>query len=143
MDNVEYYESKKLAQCFIAPLAQSIPIPGNIFEDLQPLGKNLVAIIPGESKKMTFFLTNADQVLFVRLILDKASLNEHFFTSLRENLKQLEITNLFSTGLCFKDEVCVWEGVFEFDDDSKLNMVKSHLSQVTHVNKAKFDKIRV
>ena len=143
MENVDYYESKKLAQCFIAPLSEAIPIPEDIFSNLKPIGNNVVAVIPGDSKKMSFFLTNATQVLFVRLILDKASLNEDFFTSLRGNLKELNLSNLFSTGLCFKDEICVWEGVFEFDNDENFDEVKSKLSSVTHVNKAKFNKIKV
>lgn len=143
MENVDHYESKKLAKCFIAPLADSIPIPTNVFKSLKPIGNNVVAVIPGGAKKMSFFLTNANQILFVRLILDKASLNEQFFTSLRKNLKELKMANLFSTGLCFKDDVCVWEGVFEYDDDDNFEQVKSGLSSVTHVNKAKFDKIKV
>ena len=112
MSETEYYESKKLAQCFITPLSDSIQFPSKIFSTLKPLGKNLVVIVPGDSKKFPFFCTNADQILFVRLILEKESLNVSFFTSLRENMTELALVNLFTTGLCFKDKECVWEGVF-------------------------------
>ncbi|MCF2141875.1 MAG: hypothetical protein K9W44_17620 [Candidatus Lokiarchaeota archaeon] len=137
------YESKKLAQCFIAELSSEIKIPPSIHEQLKPLGKNLVAVIPGESKKLSFFLTNCSRVLFIKLILDKSSLNESFFTSLRRTLQKLGMENLFSTGICFKDDICVWEGVFEFDDDSNFPQIKENLAKVTHVNKAKFEKIEL
>ena len=84
------YESKKLANCFIQPFSQKIQIPSNIFDEI-PQSKNVVAVIPGESKKLTFFLTNADRVLFIKLILDKSSLNEVFFTSLRETMIELHM----------------------------------------------------
>lgn len=136
------YESKKLAQCFIQPFSREIQIPSDIFNEIQPLGKNVVAVIPGESKKLTFFLTNADNVLFIKLILDKSSLNEVFFTSLRETMLDLNMQNLFSTGVCFKEEICVWEGVFEFDK-GVYNEIQEKFSKVTHVKTAKFEKLQV
>ncbi|MHA1674617.1 MAG: hypothetical protein ACTSYI_13445 [Promethearchaeota archaeon] len=143
MPDSEYYENKKLARCFLAKLSSEIKIPQTIHDALKPLGKNLVAVIPGESKKLTFFLTDCTRVLFVKLILDKSSLNESFFTSLRKTLQELEITNLFSTGICFKDEICVWEGVFEFEDDSRYPQVEEKMSHIAHVNKANFEKIEL
>ncbi|MHA1612972.1 MAG: hypothetical protein ACTSYU_13020 [Promethearchaeota archaeon] len=143
-DSEEYYESnKKLATCFISQLSSEIKIPPEIHEQLKPLGDNLVAVIPGESKKLTFFLTNCTRVLFVKLLLDKSSLNESFFTSLRTILQELEMSNLFSTGICFKDEICVWEGVFEFEDESKFDQIREKMAQITHVNKANFEKIEL
>ncbi|MHA1720855.1 MAG: hypothetical protein ACTSWX_02510 [Promethearchaeota archaeon] len=136
------YESKKLAQCFIQPFSQQIQFPSKIFNEILPLGKNVVAVIPGDSKKLTFFLTNAKKILFVKLILDKSSLNEAFFTSLRETMIELKIENLFSTGVCFKEEVCVWEGVFEFDKGN-FDEIKEKLSKVTHVKKAKYEELHV
>jgi hypothetical protein len=138
-----YYESKKLAQCFITKLESEIKIPPDIIESLTPLGKNVVAVIPGDSKKLTFFLTNATRVLFVRLLLDKSSLNEGFFTSLRETMIALSLENLFSTGICFKDEICVWEGVFEYEDTSNFSEVQSQMTTITHVNSAKFERIEL
>ena len=140
------YESKKLANCFIQPFSQKIQVPSKIFNEIQPLGKNVVAVIPGggESKKLTFFLTNADEILFIKLILDKTSLNEVFFTSLRETMLKLKMENLFSTGVCFKEEICVWEGVFEFEfDKGNYKEIQEKFSQVTHVKKAKFEKFHV
>ena len=143
-EDSEYYESsKKLANCFLAELSSEIKIPKEIHEQLKPLGKNLVAVIPGESKKLSFFLTNCSRVLFVKLLLDKSSLNESFFTSLRKTLQELGITNLFSTGICFKDEICVWEGVFEFEDNSRYLHVQEKMAQISHVNKANFEKIEL
>jgi hypothetical protein len=139
----EYYESKQLARCFLTKISPAIKIPENIFKSLEPLGKNLVAILPGESKKMTFFLTNCSQVLFVRLFLNKDKLDDSFFTSLREKLKELGINNLFSTGICFKAEVCVWEAVFEFDDKGKLPQIQEKLEKVMNVKKTKFEVIKV
>jgi len=135
------YESKKLAQCFIQPFSKKIQIPSDIFDEI-PQSKNLVAVIPGESKKLTFFLTDADKILFIKLILDKSSLNEVFFTSLRDTMTKLNMQNLFSTGVCFKEEICVWEGVFEFDDGD-YNKIQEKFSKVTHVKTAKFEKLHV
>lgn len=135
------YESRKLAECFIQPFSQKIQIPSDIFDGIQP-AKNIVAVIPGDSKKLTFFLTNADKVLFIKLILDKSSLNEVFFTSLRETMIELKMENLFSTGVCFKEEICVWEGVFEFDQGN-FDEIQEKFSKVTHVKKAKFEKLHV
>ena len=135
------YESKKLAQCFIQPFSKKIQIPSDIFDEI-PHSKNLVAVIPGESKKLTFFLTDADKILFIKLILDKSSLNEVFFTSLRDTMIKLNMQNLFSTGVCFKEEICVWEGVFEFDDGD-YNKIQEKFSKVTHVKTAKFEKLHV
>ncbi len=135
------YESKKLAHCFIQPFSKKIQIPSDIFDEIQPM-KNVVAVIPGESKKLTFFLTNAEKVLFIKLILDKSSLNEVFFTSLRETMIELKMQNLFSTGVCFKEEICVWEGVFEFDK-GVYDEIKEKFSKVTHVKNAKFEELHV
>jgi hypothetical protein len=138
------YESRKqLAKVFITKLSSSIQMPSELVKSLEPLGKNVVAILPGETKKMTFFLTNASQVLFVRLFLDKESLDDSFFTSLRSKLAELGMTNLFSTGVCFKQDICVWEGVFEFDNDSRMNEIKEKLAKVLHVNKTSFEIIKL
>ncbi|MHA1602855.1 MAG: hypothetical protein ACTSVU_02575 [Promethearchaeota archaeon] len=139
----DFYSQKKLAQCFITKWSSQISIPPRIFNELKNKSKNIVAVIPGGSKKFTFFYTDASQILSVKLILDNASLNEKFFTSLRQTLKELKISNLFSTGICFKDDVCVWEGVFEFDNDENFEEIRKKLSSVTHVNKSKFNKIVV
>jgi hypothetical protein len=139
----EDYESKQLAKCFLTSLSSSILIPDDILQTLQPLGKNLVAVIPGDSKKISFFLTDALQILFVRLFLDKESLDDSFFTSLRLKLTELGMTNLFSTGVCFKNDICVWEGVFEYDDDSNQEEVETKLAEVNHVKKTKFEKIQL
>jgi len=139
----EYYESKKLASCFLVQNSSSIKIPPEIYSELQGRGKNLVAVIPGDSKKLTFFLTDAGQILFVRLFLHKDRLDDSFFTSLRNTLKDLGMTNLFSTGLCFKEQVCVWEGVFEYGSDANFSMVEEQLAKVLHVNKAKLEIIRL
>jgi hypothetical protein len=135
------YESKKLAQCFIQPFSKKIQIPSDIFDGIHP-AKNIVAVIPGDSKKLTFFLTDADKVLFIKLILDKSSLNEVFFTSLRETMIDLKVENLFSTGVCFKEEICVWEGVFELEKEN-YDEIQEKFSKVTHVKKAKFEKLHV
>ena len=136
------YESKKLAECFVQPFSQKIQIPSEIFDEIRPIGKNIVAVIPGDSKKLTFFLTNAERILFIKLILDKSSLNEVFFTSLRETMIELKMENLFSTGVCFKEEICVWEGVFEFDMGN-FDEIQEKFSKVTHVKTAKFEKLHV
>ena len=138
---VDYESEHKLANCFIQPFSQKIQIPSDIFDEI-PESKNVVAVIPGESNKLTFFLTNADKVLFIKLILDKSSLNEVFFTSLRETMIELKMENLFSTGVCFKEEICVWEGVFEFDKGD-YDEIQEKFSKVTHVKTAKFEKLHV
>jgi hypothetical protein len=140
---VSYESSKQLARCFLTKLTSNIHMPDEIITSLTPLGKNVVAVIPGESKKMTFFLTNATQILFVRLFLNKEKLDDSFFTSLRGKMKELNMTNLFSTGICFKQEICVWEGVFEFDDANQNKIVEEKFSQVLHVKKTKFEIIKL
>lgn len=139
----QYESRKQLAKVFITKLSSSIQMPLDVVNSLEPLGKNVVAILPGESKKMTFFLTNAHQILFIRLFLDKESLDDSFFTSLRAKLNELGMTNLFSTGICFKQDICVWEGVFEFDNDSRLNEIKEKLATVLHVHKTGFEIIKL
>lgn len=137
----EYYEARQLAQCFLTKMGSEIKIPSHIMKSLESVGKNLVAVIPGESKKMTFFFTNASKVLFVRLFLNKDKLDDTFFTSLRDTLKKLNMQNLFSTGICFKKEICVWEGVFEFEDESKFQTIQDELTKVNNVKKTNFEKI--
>jgi hypothetical protein len=139
----DYYESKQLAKCFITKLSSQVKIPQEMIDTLKINGDNLVAIVPGESKKMTFFVTKAKQVLFVRLFLDKDSLDDNFFTSLRDKLKQLGMQNLFSTGLCFKQDMCVWEGVFEYDNDANFDQIQLKLKEVIHVKSTKFEKIHI
>jgi hypothetical protein len=136
-------ETQPLARCFITRLSEQISIPKVIHTSLQEIGKNLVAVIPGESKKMIFFLTNASQIMVVRLFLNKDKLNEGFFVSLREALAELKLINLFSTGVCFKADVCVWEGVFEFENDANFEPIKARLERVNFVNKGKFEKISI
>ena len=144
MSRITYeYDSKTLAKCFLTQLSSSINIPDDILASLRPLGENYVAVIPGDSKKISFFLTNATQILFVRLFLDKESLDDSFFTSLRATLQELGLTNLFSTGVCFKNDICVWEGVFEFDDESQYEELQSKLAEVAHVNKTNFELIHL
>ena len=140
-----YYESKKLANVFIVRNDPQLNIPESIHNELKSIGKNLVAVIPGDSKKLSFFITNASKILFVRLFLEKSSLDDSFFTSLRKTLQKLEMSNLFSTGLCFKDEICVWEGVFEFDFENppETSHLENEFSGITHVNKVKLEKIEL
>ncbi len=140
----EYYESKEeLAQCFLTGLSERIKIPRDIYNKLSKKGENVVAVIPGKSKKISFFITNAKQVLFIRLKLDKDSLNDKFFVSLRSTLKELKLSNLFSTGLCFKDEICVWEGVFEFSEGQVFDEIQDQFRNIAHVQEAEFEKIDV
>ncbi len=143
MDGSTNYKSKKLAQAFVTKLSEEIKIPDKIYQSLKLIGNNLVAVIPGDSKKISLFLTDVSRILFVKLILDKSSLNELFFTSLRQTLKELSLSNLFSTGICFKDDICVWEGVFEFNDEVNMPLIKEKMSIIAHVNKATFEKIEI
>jgi hypothetical protein len=139
----DYESSKQLAQCFITKLADQVKLPPEIHASLKDLGKNLVGVIPGESKKVIFFLTQASQILMVRLFLNKDQLNETFFSSLKSALNELGMSNLFSTGICFKAEICVWEGVFEFDNESNFDKIQARLAKVSHVNRSKFEKFRL
>ena len=135
------YEQRQLAKFFITRVSDQIGIPSDIHATLKGQGKNLVGVLPGDSKKMVFFMTNATQILVVRLFLNKDQLNETFFTSLRNVLGSLKMTNLFSTGVCFKAEMCVWEGVFEYEDEKNFTLVQEKLTGVTFVMKAKFEKV--
>ncbi|MHA1511737.1 MAG: hypothetical protein ACTSRX_08460 [Promethearchaeota archaeon] len=54
----------------------------------------------------------------------------------------LKVENLFSTGVCFKEEICVWEGVFELEKEN-YDEIQEKFSKVTHVKKAKFEKLHV
>lgn len=76
--------------------------------------KNALVIIPDSGKKILLFPTDSETVVTIRLELKAKGLSPLFFNELGKITKvDLQVEILYTTGLCFAEERCVWEGFFE------------------------------
>ena len=139
---------QKHAKIFLTGFSQSIKIPKDIYSELKEKGKNIITIVPPESKKATFFFTDAEQMLVAKLKLKENSLDDKFFLSLRDTISNLKMTNLYSSGICFKQENCYWEGVFEIDGSifnlkNDIDALHDKFSNITNVAEAEIKPIHL
>ena len=124
---------KKFTKAILTKTSNVITIPEDIFKSMNPEGKNAVIILPIKFKKFTVFFTNADSALYIRLNLGKNKLIEEFFVDLSKSLASLNLVSLFTTGVCFEDDICIWEGIFEYDMSLDLNVVEENFSKIYSV----------
>jgi hypothetical protein len=124
---------KKFTKAILTRASNVITIPEEIFKSMNPEGKNAVIILPIKFKKFTVFFTNAESALYIRLNLGKNKLIEEFFSDLSKALSNLNLVSLFTTGVCFEDEICIWEGIFEFDLSLDLNLIENAFSKIYSV----------
>ena len=124
---------KKFTKCILTKATNTITIPEEVFNSMNPEGKNAVIILPIKFKKFTVFFTNAESALYIRLNLGKNKLIEEFFVGLSAAVSNVNLISLFTTGVCFEDDICIWEGIFEFDLKMDLNAVHQEFSKVYSV----------
>ncbi len=106
-------------KCVLTRASNVIRIPDEIFNQVNPEGKNAVIVLPVKLKKFTVFFTDADKTLYIRLNINKNRLIEEFFMGLQNALENNKLHSLFNTGICLENNNCTWEGVFEYYEDSR------------------------
>lgn len=76
--------------------------------------KNALLIIPDSGKKILLFPTNSSTVVKISLELRSKGLSPLFFNEVGRITKgELGVEILYTSGLCFAEEKCVWDGFFE------------------------------
>lgn len=119
--------------CVLKEIKREIELPVDIIDSLKKKGKNFVAIIPSDFKKIIMFPTNADKAIYCKILIRKKSrLDDVFFVELRKRLTNFGLKTLYTTGVCYSQEECYWEGIFE-DNDLNIEEFRSELKTIDSV----------
>ncbi|MBD3187321.1 hypothetical protein GF325_10860 [Candidatus Bathyarchaeota archaeon] len=103
----------------LVSLDSPITIPDEVKARLK---KNALMVIPDSGKKISLFPTPHDSVVRVSLELRSKGLSPLFFNEIgRITKEELNVSILYTTGLCFAEEKCIWDGFFE--DKSKFENI--------------------
>lgn len=107
--------------------------------------KNALLIIPETGKKILLFPTNSEKIVKISLVLKSKGLSPLFFNEVGKITKNdLCVNILYTTGLCFAEEKCVWDGFFEdaekFDN---VDEIKQKFKDIEGVNQVQIDFIQL
>ncbi len=107
--------------------------------------KNALVIIPDTGKKILLFPTDTEQIVKVSLELKSKGLSPLFFNEIARITKgDLNVEILYTTGLCFAETRCVWDGFFEdvakFKD---LEAIKAKFLSIEGVNSAVIEFVKL
>nr|MDO8111390.1 hypothetical protein [Candidatus Sigynarchaeota archaeon] len=96
----------------LVSLAKPINLPASAKTVVKK--KNALLIIPDSGKKILLFPTDSDTVVKISLELRSKGLSPLFFNEVGRITKgDLGVEILYTSGLCFAEEKCVWDGFFE------------------------------
>ena len=120
--------------CILRKIEKNILLPGKFYDMIVSKAKNVVAIIPEDLRKIVLFPTNAEMALFCRIDIKKASrLDDSFFIELRNILAEHNLKTLYTTGVCYSQDECYWEGVFEYKEGFPLEDFRKSLGTIKSV----------
>lgn len=126
-------EENSETTCVLKKIEQQIELPIDTINALKQKGKNFVAIIPNDLRKIVMFPTNADKAIYTKILIKKKSrLDDKFFVELRKRLSKYGLKTLYTTGVCYSQEECFWEGIFE-DNGLKIESFRSDLKEIDSV----------
>jgi len=107
--------------------------------------KNALLIIPDSGKKILLFPTDSDTVVKVSLELRSKGLSPLFFNEVGRITKgDLGVEILYTSGLCFAEERCIWDGFFEQAEKFKApEEIKKKFAAIDGVNKVDIEFIKL
>ncbi len=107
--------------------------------------KNALLIIPDSGKKILLFPTDSETVVKVSLELRSKGLSPLFFNEVGRITKgDLGVEILYTSGLCFAEERCIWDGFFE--EATKFNNpdeIKKKFAAIDGVNTVNIEFIKL
>lgn len=127
----------------LVSLGKPITLPQSSKAILQK--KNALIIVPDTGKKVLLFPTDSDTIVKISLELKSKGLSPFFFTEVGKITKNdLQVDILYTTGLCFAEEKCVWDGFFEEAQKfSSVDGIKDKFMAIDGVNKVSIDFIKL
>jgi hypothetical protein len=127
--------SKNPTVSALVSLDKPIDLPENMKAMLSK--QNALVIIPDTGKKVLLFPTDSDRIVKVSLELKSKGLSPLFFNEVGKITKgDLDVEILYTSGLCFAEEKCVWDGFFEEADkfEERLDEINQKFSGIDGVN---------
>jgi hypothetical protein len=129
--------------CILRKIERQIDLPEYLYELITAKAENVVVIIPKDLRKILLFPTTANEGLYCKIFLKrKSKLDDSFFIELREKLTKYNLKTLYTTGVCFSQEECYWEGIFEYHDDFDLDVFKKEIYDIKTVTTVKMDVLK-
>ncbi|MHA1792929.1 MAG: hypothetical protein ACTSVI_09820 [Promethearchaeota archaeon] len=107
--------------------------------------KNALVVIPDSGKKILLFPTDSEAIVKVSLELRSKGLSPLFFNEIGKITKdELDVNILYTTGLCFAEEKCVWDGFFEEHEKfGNIEEIEKKFLDVEGVNSVKINIIKL
>ncbi|MHA1681191.1 MAG: hypothetical protein ACTSUE_09295 [Promethearchaeota archaeon] len=126
----------------LVSLGNPINIPDGAKDMLK---KNALMVIPDTGKKILLFPTDSDSVVKVSLELKSKGLSPIFFSEIgRITKNDLDVSILYTTGLCFAEEKCIWDGFFEEKEKfGDIEGIKERFSNIEGVNEVTIEIINL
>ncbi|MHA1368563.1 MAG: hypothetical protein ACTSWN_08910 [Promethearchaeota archaeon] len=128
----------------LVSLNRPIELPASAKDILKK--KNALLILPDSGKKILLFPTDSEKIVRISLELVARGLSPLFFNKIGDITKnELKANILYTTGLCFAEEKCVWDGFFEDYEkfDGKMDEIKKKFKEISGVNKVEIDYIEL
>ncbi len=127
----------------LVSLSEPIALPEKASDIVKK--KNALLIIPDSGKKILLFPTDSSTVVKISLELRSKGLSPLFFNEVGRITKgELGVEILYTSGLCFAEEKCVWDGFFE--DASKFkdaDDIKQKFQDIDGVNSVEIEFIKL
>ena len=123
-------EDRDIAEVTLAQMttindSEPIRLPAKFIEALQPEGKNHAIIILAPNTKIIRIIpTNSDTVAKININIGK--LSPDFLRQMGSIFIRLGIKTLYSTGLCFTADTCVYEGYLDSTELESVSTEKIH-----------------
>jgi len=114
---------------------QSLKLPHSFQEALQPLaGEYAVIILTSRNKIIRLIPTTSGKIY--KIGIDIENLSSDFLKEIGNLFLKLGLKALYSTGICFIEKKCVFEGYIEATEFKKINVdqLKKELSAIKGVS---------
>lgn len=119
---------------------EPIKLPDSFIEALKPEGRSHAIIILAPNTKIVRIIpTNSPVVAKININIGK--LSPDFLRQMGSIFIRLGIKTLYSTGLCFTQDTCVYEGYFDSTelDNVSVDQIKSEFMEIPGVSTVTID----
>jgi len=133
-----------LAKMTVISEQEPIKLPDSFIDALKPEGKSHAIIILAPSTKIVRIIpTNSDTV--AKININIAKLSPDFLRQMGSIFISLGIKTLYSTGLCFTQDTCVYEGYFDSTELTEISTddIKNEFLAIPGVSTVTIDMLSV
>ncbi len=133
-----------LAKMCVIEESQPIVLPEEFLKALQPDGKKYaIMILAPNTKIIRIIPTNSPEV--AKITINIGRLSPDFLRRMGSIFIRLGIKTLYSTGLCFTQESCSYEGYVDSTEleNIPLEVIKEEFSQIEGVTSVQIDMLKV